>query len=89
MRRFTTIQIEGSIEMVRTVYHVTPNGDAWRVQRERTKRAASIHENKVDAIAHAKALAKAAALGQVKVHGQDGKLKTEYTYGEDPRRTRG
>ena len=37
------------------------------------------------AIEHAKELAKAAPLGQVIVHGEDGKIQDEFTYGEDPR----
>lgn len=52
--------------------------------------ADSIHENKSDAIARAKELAKAAAdLGQVKIHGTDRKIQTEYTYHQDPRKTPG
>jgi hypothetical protein len=42
-----------------------------------------------EAIAGAKALAKRSGLGQVRVHGGDGDIEAEYTYGEDPRRTRG
>ena len=75
--------------MPRKVYHVTPKGDDWRVKREDAGRADSVHENKSDAIARAKELAKDAALGQVKVHDQRGKIQTEYTYGKDPRKTPG
>jgi hypothetical protein len=75
--------------MVRKVYHVTPVGDVWGVRRARRKRADSIHFFKTDAIARAKRLARAASLGQVKVHGRNGRLQTEFTYREDPRSTRG
>jgi len=75
--------------MSRRVYHVTPCGDAWRVQRVGAKRAASIRERRADAIARAKELAMRGALGQVRVHGSDGEIQTEWTYGNDPRRTRG
>jgi hypothetical protein len=75
--------------MARTIYHVTPAGDAWRVKRAGTRRADSIHSHKFDAIARAQALAKRRGLGQVKVHRHDGEIQTEYTYGKDPRRTAG
>ncbi len=75
--------------MVRKVYHVTPVGDAWGVHRARRKRADSIHLFKTDAIARAKRLARAAPLGQVKVHGRNGRIQDEFTYREDPRSTRG
>ena len=75
--------------MVRKVYHVTPVGEAWGVRRARRKRADSIYFIKTDAIARAKRLARAAPLGQVKVHGRNGRIQTEFTYREDPRSTRG
>jgi hypothetical protein len=75
--------------MARKTYHVTPAGDDWRVKRAGAERADSIHENKADAIARAKVLAKQAPLGQVRVHRGDGEIQTEYTYGKDPRKTPG
>jgi hypothetical protein len=56
--------------MSRKVYHVTPVGDAWGVRRARRIRADSIYLLKSDAVARAKRLAKAASLGQVKVHSR-------------------
>jgi hypothetical protein len=44
---------------------------------------------KKDAISEAKELARSAELGQVAVHGKDGKIQREYTYGNDPRRYKG
>jgi hypothetical protein len=75
--------------MERKIYHVTPVGDAWGVRRPRRKRADSIHMFKSEAIERAKRLARAAAFGQVKVHGRNGRIQTEHTYKEDSRRTRG
>jgi hypothetical protein len=71
------------------VYHVTPSGDAWRVQRIRARRADSIHALKVDAVRRAKELAMRGALGEVRVHRRDGEIQREWTYGKDPRRTPG
>lgn len=71
--------------MSRKVYHVTPAGDGdWKVKREGASRADSVHEGKADAVDRAKDLAKEASLGQIIIHGQDGKIKTEHTYGKDP-----
>lgn len=71
--------------MERAKYHVTPTlGGDWRVKRVKAERADSIVENKLDAIARAKELAKGNGLGQVIVHGKDGKIQIEYTYGKYP-----
>jgi hypothetical protein len=64
-------------------------GDAWLVKRARARQADSVHENKSDAIARAKELAKSAELGHVKIHRSDGELQTEYTYEKDPKKTPG
>jgi hypothetical protein len=71
--------------MGRKVYHVTPAGEGdWKVKRERTDRADSIHENKQDAIDRARELATSGRLGQVVIHNQDGKIQSERTYRKDP-----
>lgn len=71
--------------MSRITYHVTPTGDGdWKVKAEGNRRASGIHENKVDALGQAKGLAQSHLLGQVIVHGTDGKIQTEYTYDKDP-----
>jgi hypothetical protein len=75
--------------MTRKVYYVTSVGDVWGVRRARRKRMDSIHMLKDQAIAHAKRLAKAAPIGQVQVHGRNGRVQAEYTYREDPHSTRG
>jgi hypothetical protein len=75
--------------MKRVVYHVTPVGEDWRVKRVGAKRAAKVFESKKDAVGRGKELAKGAGFGQVRVHGRDGDIETEYTYGEDPRESQG
>jgi hypothetical protein len=78
-----------SINMNRKIYHVTPAAGGWRVKREHAGRADSVHGRKAPALARAKWLVRRAALGQVKVHGKDGEIQMEYTYGKDPRRSPG
>jgi hypothetical protein len=74
----------------RGVYNVNPTGDGdWEVKEKGAERSVKVFEGKADAIARAKELAQKASLGQVVVRKDDGKIQTEYTYGEDPRRTPG
>ena len=46
-------------------------------------------KTKTEAVARGKELAKKPALGQLIVNKQDGKIQTEYTYGNDPKRSKG
>lgn len=76
--------------MKRKVYHVVRREGAWHVRRAGAKRSGSVHQTKISAIVRAKFLARAGrALGQVRVHGKDGRLQVEWTYGRDPERKRG
>jgi uncharacterized protein YdaT len=69
----------------RTTYHVTKSQDnGWNVKKEGGQRSSGNFDTKQDAIDRGKELAKSAPLGQIKVHGQDGKIQTEHTYGKDP-----
>ena len=54
------------------------------MQKEGGQRPSTHADNKADAVARGKDLAKKAPLGQIKIHKQDGKIQTEYTYGKDP-----
>ena len=73
----------------RTVYHVVPNVNSWEVKEQGATEPAFLVDNKDNAVAHAKDLAKQAPLGQVIVHTQDGKIAEEFTYGDDPRSSKG
>lgn len=68
----------------REVYHVVPWRDSWAVKLERVPEPLSVHSTQSLAIASAVTLAKAATLGQVKIHGKDGKIRAERTYVADP-----
>jgi len=72
--------------MARAVFHVTPHDDGkWKVEREGGGHEGSTYENKDDAVRHAKEAAQLGPLGQVIVHGRDGRIEFENTYGADPR----
>ena len=69
----------------RKVYHVVPNQDkGWRVEFEGAQRASSAHDTKAEAIKAARQYATNAQPSQVIIHGMDGVIQTEYTYGDDP-----
>jgi hypothetical protein len=70
--------------MAREVFHVLPAGDDnWRVAPEGSN-TGPLFERKDEAVRHAKEKAQAAQLGQVVVHGRNGRIQYENTYGEDP-----
>ena len=72
----------------RAVYHVTPYGNGWTLNlavADEDKGELGAWDHKDLAIARAKELAQAGELGQVVVHGEDGKIQEEFTYGADPR----
>jgi len=70
----------------RKVYHVVPdtNSDSWKVKVEGGQRASSVRKTKHEAEKAARNLAENQPLGQVVIHGEDGRIQKEYTYGEDP-----
>ena len=77
----------------RVVYHVArvrwDTDWKWAVKREGEPAEIYYCETQKLAIEAAKKLAKAAPLGQVVVHGRNGRIRLEYTYGKDPERHKG
>lgn len=68
----------------RKVYHVTKGDNGWAVKKEGSSRASSIAPTQELAINKARDLAVNSGLGQVKIHGVNGKIREEHTYGDDP-----
>ena len=76
--------------MKRKVVHITPDGNkGWNVKSEGSERAVANYGNKTDAISRGKEVAKNALLGQIKIHGMNGRIQTEHTYGNDPEKYKG
>jgi hypothetical protein len=73
----------------RTVVYVSPDKreGGWNVAESGGPK--THFQTKEPAVDVAKSIAKAAPLGQVKIQKENGRLQTEYTYGEDPRRRKG
>ncbi len=73
----------------RTTYHVTKDGDTWKVKRRCAERASSRHDTKKAAVDRAREIAKNQMPSQIIVHKEDGVIQTEYTYGDDPKGSKG
>lgn len=74
----------------RKSYHVTKNSSGgWKVKGAEAKRASSTHGTQKAAQKAATKLAKGRTKGQVVVHGRDGRIRTEHTYGSDPNPPKG
>jgi len=72
----------------RAVFHVVPYVNGWTLSRtgsDEDRGELGAWDHKDLAIEHAKQLAQQSALGQVIVHGKDGTIQDEFTYGADPR----
>lgn len=68
----------------RSTYHVTKNKcSGWDVKKVGGQRSSGNFDTKSDAVQRGKELAKKVPLGQIKIHGQDGKIQTEHTYRKD------
>ena len=74
----------------RVVYDVTfdKSRNVWSVLKEGNQRATANFPLKPQAVEVARQHAKKHKLGQVRIHGKDGKFQREYTYGQDPVRYR-
>ncbi|MFH1226998.1 MAG: DUF2188 domain-containing protein [Planctomycetota bacterium] len=69
----------------RTVYYVVPFGNVgWAIKKEGNSEPIAIYSSKDTAVAIAVSMAKNNKPSQVKILGMDGKIQTEYTYGDDP-----
>lgn len=67
----------------RTVYHVAPQDDGWKVELEGASRATSLHDVKDEALTAARELARGKAPAAVVVHRKDGTIQTRYSYDEE------
>ena len=73
----------------RNVFHVVPTANSWKVTRVGQDELEILRDDKADAVDEARRLAKDEMPSQVVIHTRDGKIETEYTYGDDPRSSAG
>jgi hypothetical protein len=68
----------------REKFHVAPDRDRWKVQREGAKRPIKTFKNKKSAVDFGRKVTKNQPLGQLKIHKKNGTIQEERTYGKDP-----
>ncbi len=56
----------------------------WEAKRENSERASALYTTQSAAAEEGKRIAKSAGLGQLRIRGRDGKIRTEHTHGADP-----
>lgn len=64
-------------------YHVTPNGEGWSVGTEHGNQATSRHDTKRGALSAARDLANARTPSRLVIHGMDGTIQAEHSYGDE------
>jgi len=69
-------------------YHVTPSSGGWATRRAGSERAAGVFPTQREAIARGRELAQQGG-GELRVHGEDGRIREGYSYGKDPFPPRG
>lgn len=67
----------------KTVFHVAPHEDGWKVEAEGAKAPTSLHATKEEALTAARETAKKAEPSQVVVHRMDGTIQTQFGYGDE------
>ena len=66
-------------------YHVTPRPDGkWQGARENSEKPSVVENTKEEALSKTIEIAKSHGEAQVIIHGADGKIQSERTYGSDP-----
>lgn len=74
----------------RTIYDVRPHGGGpgvnteWSVKKRGNEKASNVYPNKKDAITRGRELANKRLPAQLVIHGSNGKIEQEFTYGADP-----
>lgn len=67
---------------------VEPRPKGWAVQTDGTKRAASLHATKAEAVDAGRAQAKRQG-AELVIKGKDGRIQTKDSHGNDPRSSKG
>ena len=72
----------------RESYHVVPYVNGWQIRKGRSddeNGALGVWDHKDLAVDRAREIAKENVPSQVLVHGENGRIQDEFTYGDDPR----
>ncbi|HHQ4775507.1 TPA: DUF2188 domain-containing protein [Aeromonas veronii] len=71
-------------------YHITKDGDQWKLKKEGNDRASIVADTKADLIDRTREFM-SDKTGSVKIHKEDGKFQEERTYprSKDPSKSKG
>jgi hypothetical protein len=69
--------------MAKRDIHVVPHEEGWATRKEGAERAASVFDNKVDAVEQAREQARRERVDVI-IHGRNGKIQDSDSYGNDP-----
>lgn len=69
-------------------HHVVPHQSGWAVRREGSDRASAVTPTKDKAVERAREIAEREQ-GGIVIHGENGRIQEERTYGPDPFPPRG
>lgn len=71
----------------RNSYHVVPDADGWKAEKEGSSRASSVHDTQAAAIDAARGYLSRSGGGELNIHGADNKIRAKDTIapGKDPR----
>jgi len=75
--------------ILRRKFHITYDEDKWVLKKQKSKKIIMSHENKEQLIDEARVFVKKLIPSQLIIHKKNGRFQTEYTYGNDPRETKG
>ena len=75
----------------RNKYHLTFDNkrDNWSLKKERSERSSMIFETKGDALTSSREFVRRQEPSQIIIHKKDGKIQTEHTYKNDPKKYKG
>lgn len=69
-------------------HHIVPHENGWAVRREGHDRASVVTETKEQAVERGREIAERER-GAIVIHGENGRIQEERTYGDDPFPPRG
>jgi hypothetical protein len=69
-------------------YSIVPTSGGWATQRDRGERASGVFPTQHEAIQRGRDLAQQTR-GELRIHGQNGRIRESYSYGNDPFPPRG
>jgi hypothetical protein len=64
------------------VYHIEPKGEDWQVRKDGSERASGAYGTKKEAIAAGRELAQKHEPSRLVIHGGDGSVQRDHSYGE-------